>query len=224
MNDFQDETLSGEQWPVEKLIPYEKNAKKHPKEQIEKLAESIRQFGWRTRILVGENGEIIAGHGRTEAAKLLKLKTVPVTVVKDLTESKRKALRMIDNHIVSNDYYTSLLAEELSTLITEDDMDLSWAFSDKEISFAIDDQGEVSLDALTDSLMDDLDDYQENTNNDIKEKDDTDVPLAKVFSFSKVSGTQARNFTLFEKYAEGVTGLDGAEAVSKLFSDIVSAA
>lgn len=224
MSDFLDETKVGEQWDISKIKPYEKNAKKHPIEQIEKLAKTIKENGWRSRISIDAHGVIIAGHGRFEAAKHLNLKTVPVSVIRDLSEEKIKALRLLDNHVVSNEYDTALLTDELASLINEDEMDLSWAFSEKEISFALDDQGEVSLGALTDSIADDLSDYQEATNEDVKAVDESEVSISKVFSFSKVSGYQARQLNLLEKYAEGETGLEGAEAISKFIEEMMSEA
>src|SRR5205809_514023 len=53
-----------EVWEIEKILPYEKNAKKHPPEQVKTLANSIRQRGWTSLIVVDKDGYVIAGHGR----------------------------------------------------------------------------------------------------------------------------------------------------------------
>lgn len=50
--------------PVADLVPYEKNAKKHPKEQIDRIAESIRQFGFRQNLVVDRHNVVVIGHGR----------------------------------------------------------------------------------------------------------------------------------------------------------------
>src|SRR5262249_56179552 len=63
--------------PVASLRPYLGNARTHSKKQIRQIADSIKQFGFTNPVLVGENGEIIASHGRVEAAKLLGLEKVP---------------------------------------------------------------------------------------------------------------------------------------------------
>lgn len=52
------------QIPVESLIPYEKNAKKHPQEQVDRIAESIRQFGFRQNLVIDEDNVVVIGHGR----------------------------------------------------------------------------------------------------------------------------------------------------------------
>ena len=70
------------------LRPYEKNAKRHPKEQVEKIAKSIEAFGFRQPIVVGVNNVVIVGHGRIEAAKLLGLAQVPVTRADDLSPAQ----------------------------------------------------------------------------------------------------------------------------------------
>lgn len=50
--------------PVADLVPYEKNAKKHPREQIDRIAESIRQFGFRQNLVIDKNNKVVIGHGR----------------------------------------------------------------------------------------------------------------------------------------------------------------
>ena len=67
---------------IENIKPYEKNAKKHPKKQVEQVAKSIKEFGFNQPIVIDKKGVIIVGHGRYEAAKLLGLSDVPVIEVK----------------------------------------------------------------------------------------------------------------------------------------------
>jgi ParB-like chromosome segregation protein Spo0J len=69
---------------VSEIKPYEKNAKKHPKKQVEQVAKSIKSFGFNQPIVVDKNNVVIVGHGRLEAAKFLNLEDVPVITV-DLT-------------------------------------------------------------------------------------------------------------------------------------------
>ncbi len=71
---------------VDKLRPYEKNAKKHPVEQVDRIAASLREFGFRQPIVADKDGVVIIGHGRLMAAKQLKMKTVPVVYVDDLSD------------------------------------------------------------------------------------------------------------------------------------------
>lgn len=85
-----------EDWPIEKVRPYPNNPRVL-RNAAEKVAESIREFGWRQPIVVDDDGVIIIGHGRHAAAKLLKLATVPVHVAAGLPAGKVRALRIADN-------------------------------------------------------------------------------------------------------------------------------
>ena len=67
------------------LVPYEKNAKLHPDDQVEHIANSIKMFGWTQPIVVDEHNVVVIGHGRLAAAKKLMLDTVPVVRRDDLT-------------------------------------------------------------------------------------------------------------------------------------------
>jgi DNA modification methylase len=100
---------------IDKIFPYEKNAKKHPKKQIEQVAESIREFGFNQPIVVDKNNVIIVGHGRLEAAKLLDMKEVPVLMV-DLTEEQASAYRLADNKLNESEWDMKLVIEELKGL------------------------------------------------------------------------------------------------------------
>lgn len=98
------------------LKPYELNAKKHDKKQIENVAESIKQFGWRQPIVVDKDYVIIIGHCRYEAAKLLKLKVVPCNIASDLSEDQVKKLRLIDNKTNESEWDLDLLLGEIKNL------------------------------------------------------------------------------------------------------------
>ena len=81
-----------ELWDLDKIVPYAANAKKHPPDQVRKLATAITKFGWTQPIVVAGNGEIIAGHGRRLAAIQLGLAKVPVICRRDLTKAEADAL------------------------------------------------------------------------------------------------------------------------------------
>lgn len=81
------------------LKPYERNAKLHPAEQIERLKESIREFGFISPCLIDSENNIIAGHGRVEAAKSLGLESVPCVYVEGLTDAQRRAYILADNRL-----------------------------------------------------------------------------------------------------------------------------
>ncbi len=97
------------------IKPYEKNAKKHPKKQVEQVANSIKEFGFNQPVVVDKNGVLIVGHGRLEAAKLLGLEEIP-TITVDLTEEQAKAYRLADNKLNESEWDMSLVIEELKEL------------------------------------------------------------------------------------------------------------
>ncbi len=106
---------------TDKLVPYANNVKKHPQKQVRQIAVSIKQFGFINAIIVDENNQIIAGHGRFEAAKLLGLKQVPVMRVKNLTPLEIKAYRIADNQLTMNTGFDeTLLRIEIKDLISLD--------------------------------------------------------------------------------------------------------
>ena len=94
--------LKIENIPVDALKPYARNARKHSKKQIAQIADSMREFGWTLPILIDENNTIIAGHGRVEAAKLLKVKKAPAIRIEGLSEQQVKLLRIADNKLAEN--------------------------------------------------------------------------------------------------------------------------
>ena len=82
---------------TEKVIPYAWNNRSHSQAQIDRIANSISQFGFNSAIVVSEDNVVLVGHGRLEAAKKLGLTHVPVLVKEGLTEPQKKAYRVIDN-------------------------------------------------------------------------------------------------------------------------------
>lgn len=94
--------IAVEMRPIDRLIPYARNARTHSDQQIAQLAASIREFGWTNPILVdGENG-IIAGHGRVLAARKLGLDAVPVIELAHFSETQRRAYILADNKTALN--------------------------------------------------------------------------------------------------------------------------
>lgn len=123
---------------INKLKPYELNAKKHDRKQIENVAESIRQFGWQQPIVVDKDYVIIIGHCRFEAAKLLKLPNVPVHVADDLTEEQVKKLRVIDNKTNESDWDLDMLFSDVGNL-KFDGFDIDFGFLEEKKSIEEDD-------------------------------------------------------------------------------------
>jgi hypothetical protein len=87
------------QWHVDQLKPYARNSRTHSANQVAALARSITRFGFTNPILAGDDGTIVAGHGRLMAAMSIGMKTVPVIVVSDWTDEERRAYVIADNKI-----------------------------------------------------------------------------------------------------------------------------
>ncbi len=123
-----------EHWPLQRLIPYAKNARTHDDAQVSQIAGSIAEFGFVNPILVGDDNVIIAGHGRLMAAQQLGLDKVPVIILRHLTEAQRRALVIADNKIAENaGWNEDLLKLELSELNDIGfDLDVI-GFSDEEL-------------------------------------------------------------------------------------------
>ena len=123
-----------EQWPLDRLQPYAKNAKMHGPEQVAKIAASMAEFGWTVPCLVADDGELIAGHGRVLAAEMLGLTEAPVIVLSHLTDEQRRAYRIADNKLTElGEWDEAVLSEELQVLAAEE-FDLSLiGFDDGEL-------------------------------------------------------------------------------------------
>lgn len=143
---------SVEHWPLQRLIPYARNARTHDDGQVSQIAGSIAEFGFVNPILVGDDNVIIAGHGRLMAAQQLGLETVPVIVLRHLTEAQRRALVIADNKIAENAGWN----EELLKLELGDLQDLGFdldviGFSDEELDELLgleDESGQTDDDAV----------------------------------------------------------------------------
>lgn len=104
--------------PIDSVAPYGKNAKQHPKKQVEQIAASIKAFGFNQPVVTDKEGVIIVGHGRYEAAKLMGLKEIPVLEV-DLPDGKVKAYRLADNKLNESKWEMDLVIDELNLLTDE---------------------------------------------------------------------------------------------------------
>ncbi len=123
-----------ERWPIDRLIPYARNARTHSDEQVAQVAASIAEFGFVNPILVGGDGVIIAGHARLAGARKLRMTDVPVIVLDHLTPTQRRALVLADNRLALNaGWDEAMLSVELTSLKDEDfDLDIL-GFTDEEV-------------------------------------------------------------------------------------------
>ena len=126
--------------PLGDLKPRAGNPRRHSRRQIRQIAESIKEFGFTNPLLIDDEGGILAGHGRVEAAKFLGLETVPIIRLSDMTEPQRRAYVLADNKLAENaGWDQELLALELQYLSElELDFDLTiTGFEDAEIDVLI---------------------------------------------------------------------------------------
>lgn len=110
---------------IRDLKPYKKNAKKHSKEQVEQIANSIKEFGFTQPVIIDKNNEVVAGHGRILGAKKAGLKQVPTVCLEELTEEQIKAYRLVDNKLNESEWNNDLLNTELSELWDAGEVDMT---------------------------------------------------------------------------------------------------
>ncbi|WP_369913081.1 site-specific DNA-methyltransferase [Streptococcus merionis] len=131
------------------LIPYEHNAKKHPKYQVEQIAESIKTFGNNDPIAIDDNNVIIEGHGRYLALKALGLDQIPVIRLKHLSEDQKRAYILAHNKITLNtDFDMDVLRKELTNIMGIDMA--QFGFSMTLLSSPLTGEGEKDRDADND--------------------------------------------------------------------------
>ena len=114
-----------ELWNLERLKPYDNNAREHSPEQVAQIAASITEFGFLNPILVDSNDGIVAGHGRLSAARELALDVVPVVVLDHLTEAQKKAYILVDNKLAENASWNEELLQEEIVALNLQDFDIS---------------------------------------------------------------------------------------------------
>lgn len=113
--------------PIGDLKPYTGNAKLHPKEQIQQIKSSIKDFGFNDPIAVWKDNEIIEGHGRLIAAQELGMTEVPIIRLDDLTDQQRRAYMLAHNKLTMNsDFDLELLTKEIESIIDFDMTDFGF--------------------------------------------------------------------------------------------------
>lgn len=131
---------------IDKLVPYARNARTHSPEQILQLQASIREFGFVNPVLIDDEYNVIAGHGRIMAARAEGLKEVPCVFVSHLTEAQKRAYILADNRIALNaGWDMDVLRVELEELRDLDfDLDLT-GFDDDELTSLFDDMNDTDV-------------------------------------------------------------------------------
>lgn len=137
--------------PVGSLSPHARNARTHSKRQIRQIAESIKRFGFTNPILTDDAGQIIAGHGRLEAAKLLAIAEVPTIRLSHLSDVEKRAYIIADNRLAeAAGWDRDILAIELQSLLELDVEITLTGFDTGEIDILLDEK------AVADTSKDDV--------------------------------------------------------------------
>ena len=118
---------------IKDIIPYERNAKKHNKKQIENVMESIRQFGFVQPVVVDSDNVLIIGHCRFMAAKRLEMNEIDAVVAKNLTKEQADKLRLLDNKLNESEWDYDLLLEDIPELDFSG-FDIDWGLPEDKAS------------------------------------------------------------------------------------------
>lgn len=129
-------------WPIERALPYANNPRTHGDEQIQRIMESITEWGFTIPLLADEGGSLIAGHARLEAAKRLGLNRVPVMTARGWTDAQKRAYVIADNQLASlGSWNRDLLVDELKELGSGDLALSLLGFSDAQLRDLCGDEG-----------------------------------------------------------------------------------
>lgn len=216
--------LKVEMWAIDRLIPYEKNAKIHTEGQIESLAKVIKSQGWDVPIVVDREGVIIKGHGRRLAAIHMGLKEVPVICRTDMTPAQAMAARLSDNRVALTDFDTELLKEELGALNLEGFDMGAVGFDDKELDMLLKDIDVLDSSAF-DADSDDEQDKPEPSKSDEKPaaaSAEKTIDVSATLGFKSVPASAERDLVKFQSYAESMTEKRGPDAFAAFVGQVVA--
>jgi hypothetical protein len=200
---------------VADLVPYEKNAKKHSDEQIEKLSALIGKYGWTSPIVTDKNLVIIAGHGRRLAALNIGLEKVPVIIRDDLSEVDAMALRLADNRVASTEYDLELEQLEMADIIDMDEaFDLTMlGYTEHEANFATDDLIDMEDTVFVEDIGAAVEKQKAENEQKTKETDDIAAPIADALGFKRVTIAESRKIRELMAKIELRAGCKGVEAL-----------
>ena len=211
-----------QQWPIEKLIPYEKNAKIHDPKDVSDLKDSILKIGFRGFIRVDKNGVIIGGHKRRLAAMAAGLDFIPVIVDDHLSENDVKAARLADNRVHGARYDESIMQGEIVDL-DADNFDFSGlGFEEREIDFFTKDLVKINIDALIIDLDAEVEEQTARTDKKAAEVNDEKLMVSIAFGFGKVTIAQSRTIGQFMAQLKEETGGEGAEGLTSFFKSLLN--
>lgn len=105
---------------VQELIPYDRNPRVHSDKQIDQIKNSIQEWGWTVPLIIDENDNVVAGHGRLYAAQSLGIEKVPCVVARGWTDAQKRAYVIADNQIAENSHWDpAIFHQELKRISSE---------------------------------------------------------------------------------------------------------
>lgn len=207
-------------WPIDKPVDYSKNNKIHTPESLARLSASMDKLGQIEPILVDRDGVIISGHGRRAAARSLGWKMVQVRVL-EVDERRAKEIRLATNLTVNQKYDTAAITEEIRGLVDEgasfedvgDSVGLDAKLRDliaPDLTGALN----MTLDAISKDIGDDVIVFQDQNDKRMREVDETPSPVTDALGFKKAKPAQLRVIRAFmAQVKEEVNIEDPAEAL-----------
>lgn len=207
-----------ELWNIERVKPYELNAKKHDDKQVAGIAASIERFGFDQPIVVDKDGVIIKGHGRRLACIKLGYSQVPVLVRSDLTEKQVNAARAADNRAAVGDVDTDLLRQSLDAINVDD---LKGIFEEKELDFLDADLIQMNEDMFVEDLDEAVSMQIAETNEHFQKSEAKRIPIQKALGFKNILGADQIYLSRFMAQVEELTQKKGDEAFVAFIKQIV---
>lgn len=207
--------LPVEMWGIDRIKPYARNTKVHSQAHITKLKASIAADGLFDPLIVDQDGEIIAGHGRYQALTDLGHTKVPVRHAAHLSKSQAAAARISHNKTASTEYDSGFMAEEMQMLMEADDVDMAaLGFDEHELDFLVDDLGEMNMGAISEDLDEDIDNQDRETREKVAATDASSERVTKAFGFAEIPIAAVKHVRRLMAEIEEETGMKGAEAFS----------
>ncbi|MEO9497600.1 MAG: ParB/Srx family N-terminal domain-containing protein [Vibrio splendidus] len=198
---------------VSELVPYANNVKIHSHEQVARICASIDADGcWTTPVVVDDDNEIIAGHGRRLAAIHYGLDEVPCIKLVGISKEKANQIRIADNKVAEGEIDTNLLEFELQ-MLSDFGIDMIGIFDERELNFLLDDLGELNLDELAGDIPSEVSQKSEETQLALERHEEGVTSLRDVFGTATVSTSQARILKLFMAHIQGSSDIDGISAL-----------
>ena len=138
---------------ISELIPYANNARVHSPAQIEQLRRSLREFGFVSPVLIDAQGNVIAGHGRLEAAKAEGIETAPCVLVEHLTDTQRRAYILADNRLAETSDWDEVVRDAELLRLQDEGVQISLlGFEDGEIALGSETEDEERYDVHEDDF------------------------------------------------------------------------